>query len=150
MKLSIFCKALFLKTISCILCDAFKEHYWGFLKQNTSNEKIELFQVIEFDFHLKRNSNYISVVFRESVRKNARDCFEKKGFAGNRHFQGTANFGYLEAIKCHFEARNGKFGQILSRIQSYFIFCPLHLAVKGPCRKSSLSRNSKFRVLRGN
>ena len=33
-----------------------------------------------------------SVVFRESVRKNARDCFEKKGFAGNRHFQGTANF----------------------------------------------------------
>ena len=39
-----------------------------------------------------------SVVFRESVRKNARDCFEKKGFAGNRHFQGTANFGYLEAI----------------------------------------------------
>ena len=65
-------------------------------------------------------------MFRESVRKNARDCFEKKGFAGNRHFQGTANFGYLEAIKCHFEARNGKFGQILSRIQSYFIFCPLH------------------------
>ena len=93
---------------------------------------------------------FISVVFRESVRKNARDCFEKKGFAENRHFQGTANFGHLEAIKCHFEARNGKFGQILSRIQSYFIFCPLHLAVKGPCRKSSLSRNSKFRVLRGN
>ena len=46
-----------------------------------------------------------SVVFRESVRKNARDCFEKKGFAENRHFQATANFGYLEAIKCHFEAR---------------------------------------------
>ena len=46
-----------------------------------------------------------SVVFRESVRKIARDCFEKKGFAGNRHFEGTANFGYLEAIKCHFEAR---------------------------------------------
>ena len=79
-----------------------------------------------------------SVVFRESVRKNARDCFEKKGFAG------TANFGYLEAIKCHFEARKGKFGQILSRIQSNFIFCPLYLAVKGPCRKSSLSRNSKY------
>ena len=39
-----------------------------------------------------------SVVFLESVRKNARDCIEKKGFAGNRHFQGTANFGYLEAI----------------------------------------------------
>ena len=51
-----------------------------------------------------------SVVFRESVRKNAWDCFEKKGFAENRHFQGTANFGYLEAIKCHFEARNRKFG----------------------------------------
>ena len=90
-----------------------------------------------------------SVVFRESVRKNAWDCFEKKGFAGNRHFQGTANFGYLESIKSHFEARNRKFGQILSRIQSHFIFCPLHLAVKGLCRKSSLSRNSKFRELRG-
>ena len=46
-----------------------------------------------------------SVVFRESVRKNAQDYFEKKGFAGNRHFQGTANFGYLEAIKCHSEAK---------------------------------------------
>ena len=87
-------------------------------------------------------------MFLESVRKNARDCFEKKDFAGNHHFQGTANFEYLEAIKYHFDARNGKFGQILRRIQSYFIFCPLHLAVKGPCRKSSLSRNSKFRVLR--
>ena len=91
-----------------------------------------------------------SVVFRESVRKNARDCFEKKGFAGNHHFQGTANFEYLEAIKCHFEARNGKFGQILRRILSYFIFCSLHLSAKGPCRKSSLSRNSKFRAHRGN
>ena len=47
----------------------------------------------------------ISVVFRESVRKNARDCFEKKGFAGNHHFQGTENFGYIEANKCHFEAK---------------------------------------------
>ena len=52
-----------------------------------------------------------SVAFRESVRKNARYCFEKKGFAGNRHFQGTANFRYLDAIKCHIEARNIKFGQ---------------------------------------
>ena len=68
----------------------------------------------------------MSVVFRESVRENARDYFEKKGFAGNRHFQGTANFGYLVAIKCHFEARNGKIEQILSRIQLYFILCPLH------------------------
>ena len=40
----------------------------------------------------------MSVVFRESVRKKERDCIEKKGFAGNCHFQGTANFGYLEAI----------------------------------------------------
>ena len=96
------------------------------------------------------NGNSKSVVFSESVRKNARDCFEKKGFAGNRHFQGTSNFGYLEAIKCHYEAINGKFGQILIRIQSYFIFCPLHLAVKGPCKKSPLSRNSKIRVFRGN
>ena len=47
----------------------------------------------------------ISVVFIESARKNAWDCFEKKGFAENRHFQGTANFGYFEAIKCYFEAR---------------------------------------------
>ena len=39
-----------------------------------------------------------SVVFHESVRKNARDCFKRKGFAGNRCFQGTANFGYLDAI----------------------------------------------------
>ena len=71
--------------------------------------------------HCQVSLIHISVVFRESVRKNARDCFEKKGFAGNRHFQGTANFGYLESIKCHFEARNGKFGQILSRIQSFFL-----------------------------
>ena len=53
----------------------------------------------------EKTGKHNSVAFRESVRKNARDCFEKKGFAGNRHFQGTANFGYLEAIKCHFEAR---------------------------------------------
>ena len=44
------------------------------------------------------NGNSKSVVFSESVRKNARDCFEKKGFAGNGHFQGIANFGYLKAI----------------------------------------------------
>ena len=43
-----------------------------------------------------------SVVFRESVRQIAQDSFEKKGFARNCHFQGTANFGHLEAIKCHF------------------------------------------------
>jgi len=43
-------------------------------------------------------------VFFEIVRKNGRDCLEKKDFdVGNRHFQGTANFGYLEAMKCHFE-----------------------------------------------
>jgi len=42
-------------------------------------------------------------VFCENVRKNGRDYFEKKDFVGNRHFQGTANFGYLEAMKCHFE-----------------------------------------------
>ena len=72
----------------------------------------------------------MSVVFRESVRENARDYFEKKGFAGNRHFQGTANFGYLEAIKCCFEARNRKCGQILTRIQSYFIFLPIAFGCK--------------------
>ena len=49
----------------------------------------------------------------------------KKGFAENRHFHVSANFMYLEAIKCHFEARNGKFGHILSRIHSYLIFSPL-------------------------
>ena len=79
------------------------------------------------------------VVFRESFRKTARDFYEKKGYAGNRQFQGTANCGYLKAIECHFETRNEKFGQILSRIQFYFIFYPLHLAVKGPCRKWSLN-----------
>jgi len=42
-------------------------------------------------------------VFCENVRKNGRDYFEKKDFVGNRHFQGTANFRYLEAMKCHFE-----------------------------------------------
>ena len=31
------------------------------------------------------------------------------GFARNCHFQGTANLGYLEAIKCHFKGKNGKF-----------------------------------------
>ena len=66
-----------------------------------------------------------SVVFRESVRQIAQDSFEKKGFARNCHFQGTANSRYLEAIKCHFEGKNGKFGPILSRIQSYFIFFSL-------------------------
>ena len=40
----------------------------------------------------------MSVVFRESVREKARDSFEKRGFAGNRHFQITANFEYFEAI----------------------------------------------------
>ena len=46
--------------------------------------------------------HFISVVFCES----ARDSFEKKGFARNCHFQGTADLGYLEAIKCHFEGKN--------------------------------------------
>ena len=90
-------------------------------------------------FALKRLSNFgenktqysqHSVVFRESVRKNAQDCFEKKGFARNRHFQGTANFWYLESIKCHFGARNRKFGQILSRIQSHFNFLPIAFGCK--------------------
>jgi len=90
-------------------------------------------------------------VFCENVRKNGRDYFEKKDFVGNRHFQGTANFGYLEAMKCHFERlENENLGRILRRSQSYFIFCPLHLDVKGLCKKSSLSRKTKFRIHRGN
>ena len=36
------------------------------------------------------------------------------------------DFGYLEAIKCNFEAKNRNFGPIFSRIQSYLIFCQLH------------------------
>ena len=33
----------------------------------------------------------------------------------------------LEAIKCNSEAKNRKFGPIFSRIQSYLIFCQLHI-----------------------
>ena len=36
-----------------------------------------------------------------------------------------ANLGYLEAIRCRFEAKNEKFGPNFSGIQSYFIFCLL-------------------------
>ena len=39
-----------------------------------------------------------AVVFRESVRKNARDSFEKNSFAENHHFHGAANLGYIAAI----------------------------------------------------
>ena len=91
------------------------------LKDAPQSRKLSLFfSVLNFE--------PISVVFRESVRKNAWDCFEKKGFAGNRHFQGTANFGYLDSIKCHFEARKWTFRTILTRIQSNLIFCLLHFS----------------------
>ena len=53
-------------------------------------------------------------MFLESVRKMHEIVLRKKAFAGNRHFQGTANLGYLEAIKRHFEAGNGNYGSILS------------------------------------
>ena len=74
-------------------------------------------------------------MLRESVRKNARDCFDNKEFAGNRHFQGTANFGSVEAIKCLFEARDRKFEQILTRIQSIFHFLPITFACKKALQK---------------
>ena len=61
-----------------------------------------------------QNSGFSSVVFRESVRQNARDGLEKKGFAENCH---------LMAIeKCHLQARNLHFGPILSKIRFYFFF----------------------------
>ena len=56
-----------------------------------------------------------SAVFRESVRQNARHGFEKKGFTGN--------LGYLEALKCHFEASNWTLGP--SNHISYFAHCIL-------------------------
>ena len=34
-----------------------------------------------------QNSGFSSVVFRDSIIQNARDCFEKKGFAENCHFK---------------------------------------------------------------
>ena len=49
----------------------------------------------------------------------APDCFEKKAFAENRQFHVLVD---LEAVKHHLEARNGKFGSIMSRIESYFMF----------------------------
>ena len=61
-----------------------------------------------------------------SCERNARDCFGKKGFVEKCHFHGKANLGYSEAIKCNFEARNGKSGSILNRIQSsFFAHCIL-------------------------
>ena len=40
-----------------------------------------------------------------------------------------ANLGYLEAIRCHFEAKNGKFGSNFSGIQSYLIFSQLQFTL---------------------
>ena len=84
-----------------------------------------------------------SIVPWKCQKKCKRWFWEKR----NRHFQGTANFRYLEASNGHTEARIGKFGQILSRIQVYFIF---FIAFGCKRAKSSLSRNSKLRVLWGN
>ena len=41
----------------------------------------------------------------------------QKGFAEKCQFHVSANLGYLEAIKSHFEAKNRTFGPIFSRIQ---------------------------------
>ena len=60
----------------------------------------------------------------------AQDGFEKRGLAENCHVHGTANLRYLEAINCHFGVVYVKFGPFLSRIQSYFIFCPLHYILR--------------------
>ena len=47
-----------------------------------------------------------------------------------RQFHWTANLGYLEAYKCHFETRNWTFGPHITRILLYFLFCPLHLILR--------------------
>ena len=57
------------------------------------------------------------------------DFFEKKGFAEKCQFHVSANLGYLEAIKCNYEAKNRKCGPIFSRIQSYLIFCQLKVII---------------------
>ena len=77
-------------------------------------------------------------MFRESVRKNAWNCYEKKGSAENRHFQGTANFWYLEAIKCHFEARNKKLDKYW--LESY----PISRFAHYICLLKGLARNRHF------
>ena len=46
----------------------------------TDVEHVSIAQAI-YDSGGNYNTHSISVVFRESVRKNARYCFEKKGFA---------------------------------------------------------------------
>ena len=43
------------------------------------------------------------------------------------HFHGTAELRYIEAIKCHFEGKNEKFGPNLSRIKYYFNFLHCNL-----------------------
>ena len=80
-------------------------------------------------------------------RKNETTHTHTQGRLGRLHFEEAAVSGSningkkfkLKATKCHLEVRNWKYAPLLSRIQFYFIFYPLHLAVKGPCRKWSLN-----------
>ena len=52
----------------------------------------------------------------------------KRGFAGNHHFDGTANIGYLEANKCHFVAKIEHLDcfWLESNPISFFVHCILY------------------------
>ena len=77
-------------------------------------------------------------MFRERVRKNAQDSFEKHGFAENHHFHGTANLGYIAAVSAILRLDTETL-DLLSRIQSFFIFTHRSWAEKGIFSQSSLS-----------
>jgi len=46
-------------------------------------------------------------------------------------FQGRPNLGYIEAMKCHFEARKRKSRPILTRIQSHLLPIAFFYSFKG-------------------
>ena len=107
----------------------------AFIKRRLEIQKVKHCQCIkENQNKSSRNFLHNPSIFKSPLAhvwtqfKDAKmqDCFEKKGFAGNRLFQGTANFGYLEAIKCHSEAKEWKCRPILTKIQSNLILCLLH------------------------
>ena len=99
--------------------------------QSITNAKICQQRLPPLQWEGTHEDNFNSVVFRESVRKNARDCFEKKGFAGNYHFQGIANYGYLYWLhlpltKCSRFTLFLKIGPkyaLFSKIGPKFAFC---------------------------
>ena len=92
MKLTIFCKDLFLKTISWNLCDAFTEHYGGLLHPlNLCPQCKTCFHLKHFGQQIKQKQLFLAAVstlgqpVEQLIELHALDRYHNSNFQRRKH-----------------------------------------------------------------